>query len=137
MSTGTTFLPEPAPIIAGDQEMLTAWESVRHWYGSIDDCGNNNDERKKALRRLAPYIQLACKNLSLRLKALIKEQEDGPEKASIIQTLALVHARAKWVLLFHDPKTSANRLLACRNSCCCRVLSLGPNNVTRDLCAIG
>ena len=55
-------------------------------------------KKKQELRKVAGHIQLACKFLSIRLKAFIqKHAEKSPAKASALKTLRQVHVLAKWV----------------------------------------
>ena len=91
-------LPLPhSEIIAADPELKQTWEAVNHWCESLKRC-DEEKERKQELRRVAGHIQLACKLLSIRLKALIQRQaENSPAKASALKTLRQVHISAKWV----------------------------------------
>lgn len=90
-------LPKPSDIILGDKELLEIWQIVDFWYGSFARY-TNEKERKVAYKYAGGHVQLACKSLSLRLKALIREQSsDSPIMASAMKTLRRVHAAADWV----------------------------------------
>ncbi len=91
-------LPLPhSEIIAADPELKQTWESVNRWCESFMCC-DEEKEKKQELRRAAGHIQLACKFLSIRLKAFIQKQaENSPAKASALKTLRQVHISAKWV----------------------------------------
>ena len=61
---------------------------------------SREDEREKReeLRKVAGHIQLACKSLSIGLKAFIQKQvENSLARASALKILRQVHIVSKWV----------------------------------------
>ncbi len=88
---------QTSEIIAADPELKQTWESVNHWCERF--VGFEEEKKKKQeLGKVAGHIQLACKLLSIRLKAFIQKQaETSPAKASALKPLRQVHAVAKWV----------------------------------------
>ena len=64
---------QQSEIIAGNPEPKQTWESVNHLYERLIGC-EEEKKKKQELREVAGHIQLACKLLSIRLKAFIQRK---------------------------------------------------------------
>ena len=88
---------QQSEIIAADPELKQTLESVNHWCERFMDF-EEEKLKKQELSKVAGHIQLACKFLSIRLKAFIQKQaENSPAKSSALKALRQVHGVSKWV----------------------------------------